>query len=109
VYPAYIAKSQILVGIYRQSYGWVAPGELVSRPEDEYRLSAGLPRLTYVKSPAADRKPRLPETLARIQDEGDLSYQHFSDSAELARNTSGTALRSVKSGDASCVEAPVDD
>jgi hypothetical protein len=47
--------------------------------------------------------------LARIQDEGDVSCQHFSDSAELARNTSGTALRSVKSGDASCVEAPVDD
>jgi hypothetical protein len=97
------------VGIYWQSYGWVAPGEHVSGLEDEYRLSAELPRLIYVKSPAADREPRLPETPARIQDEGDVSHQHFSDSAELARNTSGTALRSVKSGDASCVEAPVDD
>jgi Domain of unknown function (DUF4062) len=83
VYRAYIAQSQIFVGIYWQSYGWVAPGEHVSGLEDEYRLSAGLPRLIYVKSPAADREPRLTEMLARIQDEGDVSYQHFSDPAEL--------------------------
>jgi hypothetical protein len=37
---------------------WVAPGEHVSGLEDEYRLSAVLPRLIYVKSPAADREPR---------------------------------------------------
>ena len=83
VYRAYLAQSQIFVGIYWQSYGWVAPGEQVSGLEDEYRLSAGLPRLIYVKSPASDREPRLTEMLARIQDEGDVSYQHFSDSAEL--------------------------
>ena len=101
VYRAYLAQSQIFVGIYWQSYGWVAPGEHVSGLEDEYWLPAGLPRLIYVKSPASDREPRLTEMLARIQDEGDVSYQHFSDSAELARNTSGTAFRSENSGDAS--------
>ncbi len=52
VYRAYLAQSQVFVGIYWQSYGWVAPGEQVSGLEDEYRLSAGLPRLVYVKSPA---------------------------------------------------------
>src|SRR5215468_9994048 len=83
VYRAYIAQSQVFVGIYWQSYGWVAPGEQVSGLEDEYRLSAGLPRLIYVKSPAPDREPRLTEMLARIRDEGDVSYQHFSDPAEL--------------------------
>ena len=51
VYRAYIAQSQVFVGIYWQSYGWVAPGEQVSGLEDEYRLSARLPRLIYVKSP----------------------------------------------------------
>jgi hypothetical protein len=35
------------------SYGWVAPGEQISGLEDEHWLSAGLPRLIYVKSPAA--------------------------------------------------------
>jgi predicted ATPase len=83
VYRAYLAQSQVFAGIYWQSYGWVAPGEQVSGLEDEYRLSAGLPRLIYVKSPAPDRDPRLTQMLARIQDEGDVSYQHFSDPAEL--------------------------
>jgi predicted ATPase len=83
VYRAYLAQSQVFVGIYWQSYGSVAPGEEVSGLEDEYRLSAGLPRLIYVKSPAPDREPRLAEMLARIRDEGDVSYQRFSDPAEL--------------------------
>jgi predicted ATPase len=85
VYRAYLAQSQVFVGIYWQSYGLVAPGEEVSGLEDEYRLSAGLPRLIYVKSPAPDREPRLTEMLARIRDEGDVSYQHFADPAELKR------------------------
>ena len=83
VYRAYLAQSQVFVGIYWQSYGWVGPGEQVSGLEDEYRLSAGLPRLIYVKSPAPERDPRLTQMLARIRDEGDVSYQHFSEPAEL--------------------------
>ncbi len=83
VYRAYLAQSQVFVGIYWQSYGWVASGEDVSGLEDEYLLSAGLPRLIYVKSPAPGREPRLAQMLARIRDEGGISYQHFSDVGEL--------------------------
>ena len=83
VYQAYLAQSQVFVGIYWQSYGWVAPGEQMSGLEDEYRLSAGMPRLIYVKSPAPDREPRLAEMLNRIKDSGDVSYQRFSDPEEL--------------------------
>ena len=83
VYRAYLAQSQVFVGIYWQSYGWVAPGEQVSGLEDEYQLSSGLPRLLYVKSPAPDREPRLAALLARIRDEGGVSYQHFSDPTGL--------------------------
>jgi predicted ATPase len=83
VYRAYLAQSQVFVGIYWQSYGWVAPGEQVSGLEDEYELSAGLPRLIYVKSPAPDRQPRLEALLARIRDTGGVSYQDFSDPGEL--------------------------
>jgi predicted ATPase len=83
VYRAYLDQSHIFVGIYWQSYGWVAPGEQVSGLEDEYLLSAGLPRLIYVKSPAPDREPRLAELLGRIKDDGDVSYQHFSEPGEL--------------------------
>ncbi len=85
VYRAYLAQSQVFVGIYWQSYGWVAPGEETSGLEDEYRLSSGLPRLIYVKSPAPDREPRLAELLARIKADDSVSYQRFSDPAELQR------------------------
>src|ERR1700727_3512888 len=70
VYRAYLAQSQIFVGVYWQSYGWVAPDEHVSGLEDEFVLSAGRPRLIYVKSPAPDRDPRLTRLLAPHQDEG---------------------------------------
>ena len=90
VYRAYLAQSQVFVGIYWQSYGWVAPGEAVSGLEDEYRLSAALPRLVYVKSPAPDREPRLAEMLAGIGDEGGVSYQRFADPAELQRSYSAS-------------------
>src|SRR5215831_14652562 len=83
VYRAYLAQSQVFVGVYWQSYGWVAPSEQVSGLEDEYRLAADLPRLIYVKSPAPEREPRLARMLARIRDEADVSYQHFSDPGQL--------------------------
>ena len=85
VYRSYLAQSQVFVGVYWQSYGWVAPGEQVSGLEDEYLLAAGLPRLIYVKSPAPERESRLAEMLTRIRDDGDVSYQHFSAAAELQR------------------------
>jgi predicted ATPase/tetratricopeptide (TPR) repeat protein len=83
VYRSYLAQSQVFVGIYWQSYGHVAAGEQISGLEDEYQLSAGLPRLIYVKDPAPGREPRLAELLARIRDGGEVSYQHFSDPAGL--------------------------
>ena len=42
-----------------------------------------MPRLIYVKSPAPDREARLAEMISRIEADGDVSYQRFSDRAEL--------------------------
>src|SRR4029078_12811257 len=61
VYRSYLAQSQVFVGVYWKSSGWGGPGEQVSGLEDESVLAAGLPRLIYVKSPAADRESRLAE------------------------------------------------
>ena len=83
VYRVYLDQSQVFVGIYWQSYGWVAPGEQISGLEEEYLLAAGMPRLIYVKSPVSEREPRLAEMLARIEDEGGVSYQRFADASEL--------------------------
>ena len=41
MYRAYLAQSQVFVGIYWQRYGWVAPGMGISGLEDEFRLTAG--------------------------------------------------------------------
>ena len=83
VYRDYLAQSQIFVGLYWQTYGWVAPGEDTSGLEDEYLQSAGMPRLIYIKSPAPQRELRLTEMLARIRGDADFSYQFFSEPAEL--------------------------
>ena len=52
LYRAYLAQSDVFVGIYWQRYGWVAPGSDISGLEDEEQLSAGKPRLIYLKQPA---------------------------------------------------------
>jgi predicted ATPase len=81
VYQAYLAQSQVFVGIYWQSYGWVGPGERVSVG----RVSAvGRAAPADLRQGAgADREPRLTQMLARIRDEGGVSYQHFSEPAGL--------------------------
>ena len=83
VYRAYLEQSEIFVGIYWQRYGWVGPGMAISGLEDEFRLSAGLPRLLYLKRPAPDMEPGLRHMLGEIRAEGDLAYKPFADPAEL--------------------------
>ena len=85
IYRAYLAQSDVFIGLYWQRYGWVGAGMEISGLEDEYRLSAGMPRLIYVKSPAPDRDHRLTEMLARIEEDGSVSYRLFSNPAELQR------------------------
>ena len=69
LYRAYLAQSDLFVGLYWQRNGRVDPGMKVSGLEEELQLSEGLPRLLYVKTPAPDRDPRLAELLARIKQE----------------------------------------
>ena len=85
LYRAYLAQSHIFVGVYWQRYGWVAPDESVSGIEDEYVLSAGIPRLLYLKSPAPDREERLSELIEHMKSEDAASYRRFETPAELAR------------------------
>jgi predicted ATPase len=85
LYRAYLAQSQVFLGIYWERYGWVAPGEDVSGLEDEYRLSGELPRLVYVKEPAPGREPRLEELLDRIRDDDRTSYKGFRSRRQLSQ------------------------
>src|SRR5215472_624377 len=84
LYRAYLAQSDIFIGLYWQHYGWVAPDMTVSGLEDEYQLSADKPRLIYIKTPAPERESRLEGLLDRIRSEESASYQKFSTPEELA-------------------------
>ena len=83
LYRAYLAQSDVFVGIYWQRYGWVAPGESVSGLEDEYLLSGDRPKLIYVKA-AVEREPRLVGLLGRVQADDRAAYKPFETADELA-------------------------
>jgi len=83
LYRAYLEQSHIFVGIYWQSYGWVAPGMEISGLEDEYRLAGDRPKLIYVKMPADAIDERLEALLEQIRTDDQASYKMFSTPEEL--------------------------
>ena len=83
LYRAYLAQSDIFIGLYWQRYGWVAPGMQVSGLEDEYQLAGDKPRLIYLKTPAPAREPGLQGLLDRVRTQEVASYQKFTTPEEL--------------------------
>jgi predicted ATPase len=83
LYQAYLSQSHIFLGIYWQSYGWIAPNSQVSGLEDEYNLSADKPRLIYIKDSSPNREPALVGMLDKIRNENTSCYKHFSTPREL--------------------------
>jgi predicted ATPase len=83
LYRSYLEQSDVFVGIYGERYGWVAPEMEISGLEDEFVLSRSKPRLIYVKTPAAEREPRLHALIEQIQSDADVSYRPFASAAEL--------------------------
>ncbi|HEX7040628.1 MAG TPA: tetratricopeptide repeat protein [Trueperaceae bacterium] len=83
VYRSYLRQSDVFVGIYGESYGWVAPGSPLSGLEEEYLLSSGMPALLYVKQPAPAREPKLEDLLDLIRSEGRASYRQYQTPEEL--------------------------
>jgi predicted ATPase/class 3 adenylate cyclase len=84
LYRSYLEQSDVFLGIYWQSYGWVAPGASVSGIEDEYELAGDRPRLIYVREPAPGRDPQLELLLDRIRSDGRASYKRFDTAESLA-------------------------
>ena len=85
VYQAYLAHSDVFIGLYWQRYGQPPPGADVSGLEEEFDLSAGLPKLLYVKEPAPGRDPQMARLLDRIKQESTVSFRTFGGPAELGR------------------------
>jgi predicted ATPase len=83
LYSAYVEQCDVFVGIYWQSYGWIAPDAAISGLEDELDLARGKPMLLYVKEPAPERDERLTALIRRIEDEAGSAYRPFSTAMEL--------------------------
>jgi len=83
LYRAYLAQSDVFIGLYWQRYGQLGPGMEVSGLEEEFELSGGMPRLMYIKAPAPSREPRLADLITRIKHQA--SYRAFRTPAELGR------------------------
>ncbi len=84
LYRAYLEQSDVFVGVYGERYGWVGPGMDISGLEDEYELSAALPRLLYVRRTAPAREPRLAALITRMQGESGSSTTPYDDPDDLA-------------------------
>jgi len=98
LYRAYVEQSEVFIGIYWQRYGWVAPGMAASGLEEEYVLSAGKPRLIYIKAPAPEREQRLEALPQRIRADQTASYKNFSTPAgqgELIANARQPTRKAV--------------
>ncbi|WP_442574690.1 DUF4062 domain-containing protein [Microbacterium sp. F51-2R] len=83
LYRSYLDQSDIFIGIYAESYGWVAPDEHISGLEDEYNLApATMPKLIYIKA-TPHREPRLNDLIDRIRTDDHAAYLPFHTAEEL--------------------------
>ena len=88
LYRSYLEQSDVFVGIYWESYGWVAPDEQISGLEDEYDLAPpGMPKLIYIKA-SDHREERLKTLIARIQTDDTAAYLPFHTAEELGERLS---------------------
>ncbi len=89
LYRSYLAQSDVFVGIYADSSGWVAPDEPVSGLEDEYNLAPGsMPKLIYIKA-SEHRDERLVDLIARIQADDTAAYLPFETPEQLEEQIVG--------------------
>jgi len=107
LYRAYLAQSDIFIGLYWQRYGWVAPDMTISGLEDEYQLSTDKPRLIYLKTPAPAREPALQGLLDRMRSEEVASYQKFATPEELRERLANDLAQLLTERFTSPVETPV--
>ena len=84
VYRSYLEQSDVFVGIYWESYGWVGPSTTISGIEDELERSRGRPQLIYVKEPAPERDADLERLLDRVRGDALVSYRKFGAPGELS-------------------------
>jgi predicted ATPase len=89
LYRSYLAQSDVFIGIYGDSYGWVAPDEEISGLEDEYNLApASMPKLIYIKK-SQHRDDRLKELIDRVRSDDTVAYLPFDTAVDLEEQVAG--------------------
>ena len=85
VYGSRLRDSEIFVAIYREQYGWIAPGMTISGIEDEFNIAeeVGLPRLVYVFKTPSSRADQLATLVERAKEEAGLTIWHYAHPEEL--------------------------
>ena len=83
VYRPRLETAHIFVGIYRESYGWIADDMTFSGIEDEFRRAAGvgMHRLVYVLRKAPSRQRKLQGLIQRAMN--DLTIWFYDDPDDL--------------------------
>ena len=107
LYRAYLAQSDIFIGLYWQRYGWVAPTMQVSGLEDEYQLASDKPKLIYIKTPAPEREQDLHMLLDRIRTQDTASYQKFATPEELRERIANDLAQLLTERFTTLAETPV--
>src|SRR3990167_7328862 len=84
-YRSWLEQSDIYIGIFWESYGWIAPDMKISGIEDEYMIAKqrNLQRLVYIKNTVKGRDKQLTELLKIIEEEGTICYKSFDTEKEL--------------------------
>ena len=84
IYRDRLELSQIFVGIYKESYGWIAPEMDVSGVEDEFRLAAarGIDRLVYIYQTPSSRDTKLQILIDKAKNSG-ITVASYTDPAQL--------------------------
>src|SRR5947207_3083106 len=108
LYRAYLAQSDIFIGLYWQRYGWIAPDMTISGLEDEYQLAGDKPKLIYLKTPAPEREQNLHRLLDRIRSEEVASYQKFATPEELRERIANDLAQLLTERFARTPEMPAD-
>src|SRR5438552_2905424 len=107
LYRAYLAQSDIFIGLYWQRYGWVAPTMQVSGLEDEYQRASDKPKRIYIKTPAPEREQDLHMLLDRIRTQDTASYQKFATPEELRERIANDLAQLLSERFTTLAETPV--
>ena len=90
LYRSYLAQSDVFVGIYGDSYGWVAPGRGGLRTRGRVQPRArGRCRSSSTSRRPTTRDERLDELIDRIRADDTAAYLPFETAEELEEQVVG--------------------